>query len=211
MTIQKEGSDWKVDIWPWGRNGKRIRRKFLTEAEAMRFEKHVLAEAAQGKEWNPSKGDNRKFSQLVDLWFKGKGDSLKDGNRRKKCLLDIADLIGNPVAKLIKPSHWLAYQSAKRDAGISDKTLNNHLTYVNAVFNYLHKIEEIKYSNTLERIDQIKVDEVELSWLSKEQIHHLLQTIKSFTQNPHVLLITKICLATGARWGEAEGDRKSVV
>jgi site-specific recombinase XerD len=205
VTIQKEGSDWKVDMWPWGRNGKRIRRKFSTKMEAMRFEKHVLAEAAQGKEWNPSKGDNRKISQLIDVWYKGKGQSLKDGIRRKKCLHDIADLISNPIAKNIKPHHWLAYQESKRSKGISDKTLNNHLTYLNAVFNYLNDIEEIKYTNPLAKIGQIKIDEVELSWLTKEQIKHLIDTIEQFSQNPHVLLITKICLSTGARWGEAEG------
>ncbi len=205
MTIKRDGQKWLVYLRPWGANGKRIRKLFDTKIEATRFEKHVLGEAAQGKEWNPSKGDNRKFSQLVEVWFLGKGNTLKDGERRKRCLLDIAENINDPVAKSFKPSHWLDYQQIKRGNGISDKTLNNHLTYVNAVFNYLYKIEEIAYTNPLERIDQIKIDEVELSWLSVEQIEHLLTTIKEFSQNPHVLLITKICLATGARWGEAEG------
>ena len=205
MTVKKEDGKWKVDIWPWGRNGKRIRKLFDTKTEAVRFEKYVLSQAAQGKDWNPSKGDNRKLNDLIEVWYKGKGQSLKDGTRRKKCLLDISSLIGNPIAKEVKPSHWLAYQSAKREDGISDKTLNNHLTYLNAVFNYLSDIEDIKYTNPLAKIGQIKVDEVELSWLTKEQIQHLIQTIEQFSQNPHVLLITKICLSTGARWGEAEG------
>lgn len=205
MTIKKEGGRWLVHIRPWGVNGKRIRKLFDTKIEATRFEKHVLAEAAQGKEWNPSKGDNRKFSELIDLWYSGKGNTLKDGDRRRRVLLSIAEAISDPVAKTIKPSHWLVYQGIKRKKGIADKTLNNYLSYVNAVFNYLHKIEEISYPNPLEKIDSIKLDEVELSWLTTEQIKHLLGTIKGFSQNPHVLLITKICLSTGARWGEAEG------
>ena len=205
MTIKKEGDRWLVHIRPWGVNGKRIRKLFDTKIEAARFEKHVLAEAAQGKEWNPSKGDNRKFSELINLWYSGKGNTLKDGDRRRRVLLSIAETISDPVAKTIKPSHWLVYQGIKREKGIADKTLNNYLSYVNAVFNYLHKIEEISYPNPLEKIDSIKLDEVELSWLTTEQIKHLLGTIKGFSQNPHVLLITKICLSTGARWGEAEG------
>ena len=50
----------------------------------------------------------------------------------------------------------------------------------------------------------IRLDERELSWLTIEQIRHLLKTIEEFSQNPHVHLLTRICLATGARWGEAE-------
>lgn len=64
---------------------------------------------------------------------------------------------------------------------------------------------EIEYSNPLAKIKPIKIDERELAWLTIEQIRHLLSTIESFTQNPHVLLLTKICLATGAGWREAEG------
>lgn len=44
-----------------------------------------------------------------------------------------------------------------------------------------------------------------LSWLTTEQIKTLLETMDKFSLNPHVKLITKISLATGARWGEAEG------
>lgn len=206
MAITKDGQRWKVDMWPFGRNGKRVRKWLPTKAEALRFEKHVLARAAEGKEWNPSRADNRKLSDLIELWFQGKGLDLKDGERRKRCLLDIANLMGDPIGRMIKPSHWLAYKETKRQAvQISDKTLNNHLSYLNAVFNYLIRIDEINYENPLSKIENIKIDEVELSWLTKEQIEHLLNTIESFSQNPHVLLITKICLSTGARWGEAEG------
>ncbi|WP_420592128.1 tyrosine-type recombinase/integrase [Bacterioplanoides sp.] len=45
----------------------------------------------------------------------------------------------------------------------------------------------------------------ELSWLTTDQIQHLLKVIAQFSQNPHVLSLTKICLATGARWSEVEG------
>lgn len=41
--------------------------------------------------------------------------------------------------------------------------------------------------------------------LTTEQLQKLLETIDKFSLNPHVKLITKISLATGARWGEAEG------
>lgn len=61
------------------------------------------------------------------------------------------------------------------------------------------------YTNPLAKIKPIKIDEKELSWLNLDQIRHLLKTVEDYSQNPHVLLITKICLATGARWSEVEG------
>ena len=63
---------------------------------------------------------------------------------------------------------------------------------------------EVAYSNPLGEVKMLKLDERELSWLILEQIENLLETISSFSENPHVLLLTKVCLATGARWGEAE-------
>ncbi|KZZ10712.1 integrase [Oleibacter sp. HI0075] len=205
MTIKKDGEKWLVDLYPEGRKGKRVRKKFDTRAEAARFEKFVLSAVHQGKDWNTSKRDSRHLNELIDIWYKAKGSYLKDGARRRKCLMDIAEWLGNPKGIDLKATDFTAYLSYKTESGISEKTINNHLGYMNAVFNYLSEVGEIEYTNPLAKIKPIKIDERELSWLTIEQIRHLLNTIESFTQNPHVLLLTKICLATGARWSEAEG------
>ena len=52
----------------------------------------------------------------------------------------------------------------------------------------------------------MKVAERELSFLSIEQIRQLLNALSD-----DALLIAKVCLATGARWSEAEGLRISQV
>lgn len=205
MTIKKDGDKWLVDLYPEGRSGKRVRKKFDTRAEAARFEKFVLSAVHQGKDWNTSKRDSRHLNELIDIWFKAKGSYLKDGPRRRRCLLDISEWLGNPKGIDLKATNFTAYLSYKTESGISEKTINNHLGYMNAVYNYLADVGEIEYSNPLAKIKPIKIDERELSWLTAEQIRHLLNTIESFSQNPHVLLLTKICLATGARWSEAEG------
>lgn len=76
--------------------------------------------------------------------------------------------------------------------------------YLNAVYNQLHRLNETDFDNPIRNIEMIRLDERELSWLTVDQIRHLLNTIEEFSQNPHVHLLTRICLATGARWGEAE-------
>jgi hypothetical protein len=40
MSIKKlEGGQYEVDVWPRGRNGKRIRRRFEKKQEAVLFER----------------------------------------------------------------------------------------------------------------------------------------------------------------------------
>lgn len=195
---------WQVDLRTDGRGSKRIRKSFDSKAEAKRFETFVLAKRAEGREWNPSKADNRNLKQLIQLWFNAKGVYLKDGERRKRCLDAMAESMGNPIARTVTPATFLAYRAHKIQKGASKKTLNNHLGYLNAVYNQLNRLNEIDFDNPIRNVEMIRLDERELSWLTVEQIRHLLKIIEGFSQNPHVHLLTRICLETGARWGEAE-------
>ena len=205
MTIKKVGEQWLVDIYPEGRGSKRVRKKFITKVEASRFEKLVLNRAHEGKPWNDSPSDKRRLNDLVSSWYEVKGMYLKDAVKRKNCLLAVSEWMGNPIASKLSPSDFLRYSAYRKEEGASEKTINNHLGYLNAVYNYLRSIDVIDYENPLARVKMIKIDERELSWLSRDEIAHLLDTIENFAGNPHVLLLTKICLSTGARWGEAEG------
>lgn len=110
----------------------------------------------------------------------------------------------NPIGSGLRPDHYLNYRQRRAAAGINAKTLNNELGYLNAVFNELRRTQQIPYENPLVSIRPIKLRERELSFLTLEQIRELLETIERTSDNPHVLLITKFCLATGCRWGEAE-------
>ena len=50
MSIKKlEGGQYEVDVWPRGRNGKRIRRRFEKKQEAVLFERYVLANADKNR------------------------------------------------------------------------------------------------------------------------------------------------------------------
>lgn len=54
------------------------------------------------------------------------------------------------------------------------------------------------------------MQENELSYLTKEQITSLLVELRQ-SSNPHVYLVSCICLATDALWSEAEGLRPQQV
>lgn len=204
MIRKLPSGKWQVDVWSDGRGSKRIRKSFPSKAEANRFVAYLANKKAQGEAWNPSEKDKRRLKDLIKIWFDAKGVHLKDGERRKRCLDAMADYFGNPIARNLKPSDFLAYRAKKLHDGASKKTMNNHLGYLNAVYNQLRRLNEIEFDNPIRNVEMIRLDENELSWLTIEQIRHLLKTIEEFSQNPHVHLLTRICLATGARWGEAE-------
>ena len=86
MTVKKDADKWLVDLYPQGRSGKRVRKKFDTKIEAQRFEKLVLSKAFDGKEWNPSSSDNRKLSDIFSEWYQIHGKHLSYSKRRLNLL-----------------------------------------------------------------------------------------------------------------------------
>lgn len=113
----------------------------------------------------------------------------------------LAIALGDPVARKLESKKFAAYRSVRIASGIAPKTMNNELAYLDSLYNSLNKIGEIDYSNPIESVDMMKIDERELSWLTVEQINCLLSKMDEFSINPHVKILTKISLATGARWG----------
>ena len=105
------------------------------------------------------------------------------------------------MAIRLDPHVYANDRRLRMESGTSPKTLNNELGYFRAVYNELRGLGVIDYPNPLELVKPLRVQERELSWLTSEQIVELLQAIRSGCDNPHVEMI---CLATGARWSEAE-------
>jgi integrase len=141
---------------------------------------------------------------LVDSWFDLHGHSLRDGERRHSKLDALAKRLRNPLATKLDPQVYAHDRRIRLGEGTSPKTLNNELGYLRSVYNELRGLGVIDYANPLALVKPLKIQEHELSWLTTEQIAELLETIRSGCDNPHVEIITLICLATGARWSEAE-------
>ncbi len=204
MSIVKHNGKWKVDLYPAGRKGNRVRKLLDTKAEAMRFERHVQALANEGKQWNDGEKDKRTLNDLIETWFKLHGQNLKDGVRRKRLLIAISERLGIPKALNFNGKMFLHYRAIRLDVDkISENTANHELAYLKAVFNELERAGEWTDNNPLKSLKPIKIDQTELAWLSKEQINDLLRELEN-SSNEHALPVARICLSTGARWGEAE-------
>ncbi|MBW6123293.1 phage integrase [Pseudomonas aeruginosa] len=222
MSIKKlDDGRYEVDCRPEGRNGPRIRKKFRTKNEAMVYQNRIMGDGAKGEFEKRPKRDERRLTELVDLWYKSHGCSLKRGEERQRALVAMAERMGDPRAADFTTTHFTQYR-ADRLAGkfaretigsgrkkgedpkpVSANTLNHELAYLRAVFNELERLGEWKGENPLGKVRALKFDETEMAYLTAEQIQPLLADLDSRSVKAGV--VARICLSTGARWSEAEG------
>lgn len=205
MSIKKTPSGWKVDIQPGGQGAKRFRKTLPTKAEALAWEAWVKTQVIQTPAWQPPKKDKRRLSDLVDLWHEHHGQHLKSKNTLPK-LKNICKALGNPLADDFSAEQFSAYRAKRLEAGISANFINRDHAYLRAVFNELKRLGYWNKENPLSKIRQFKIEEKELAYLTQDQIRQLLACL-----NGDALLITKICLSTGARWSEAESLKNTQV
>lgn len=193
---------WKVDVEPV--KGKRFRKTVKTKAEALRFEATKRSAMIQPASWNPKPKDRRLLSELVGRWYDLHGHSISSGRRRKNTLLLMCERLGDPVATKLTGAHLVELRRVELEAGAVPKSINNRFTYLKAVFNELHRLGDIDYPNPLDKVKPLKFQERQLSYLSMKQISQLIAAL-DVSKSRCVRLVAEVCLATGARWSEAQG------
>jgi integrase len=202
MAIRKQtNGKYLVELYPQGRSGKRVRKTFATQSEAKRFELFNINEAEQ-KPWLPAKDDNRRLSELIDVWFNLHGQALNDGIKRKGKLQAMALMMDNPIARNFKAADFSKYRQQRLET-VSIKTVNNDQTYLNALFNELNRLGEWLYENPINGLRALKYQQPEMGFLAPDDIPLLFDELKK-SRNTDVYLVAKICISTGCRWSEAE-------
>lgn len=226
MSVRKQPSGkWLAEVYPEGRPSKsnpdapRLRKQFATKGEALAFEAFVL-DPDKGKPWlgeQSARGDERRLSDLVALWYGRHGQTLADGARRRDKLVWLAEALGNPIATEFNAQQFAAYREARlkgelfvpgQRKQVTPTTVNRELLYLQAVFNELGRLGEWTGGNPLSVLRQYKVQESELAYLSADEIERLLAACEV---NRDLWLIVMLCLATGARWSEVERLSRSQV
>jgi len=202
MSIKKASGGWLVDLQPGGRKGKRFRKILPTKGEALAFEAWLKNKVRVSPEWAPAVKDRRRLSDLVGAWFDGHGVHLRNGAAARVKLDHVCVALGDPLVGDFNAEAFSAYRAKRLAAGVSGSTLNRELAYLRAVFNELGRLGRWEGVNPLAAVRPFKVVDQELSFLSLDQIKALLGEMRG-----DVLLVTKVCLATGARWSEAESLR----
>lgn len=215
MTVRKLPSGkWLCQCFPHGRDGKRIRRQFATKGEALSYERRTMNNATP-QELN----DNAvTLSAFVERWYEMHGKTLTSGDERKVKLLAICERLGDPLASHFDKNTFAVYRE-KRLAGewnqkgkmkLSEATVNREQSYLHAVFSEMKRLGEWEGDNPLSGIRQFKEGDQELAFLYEEEIERLL-TACDQSANKDLGVIVRICLATGARWSEAQDLKQSQV
>ncbi|MCL2658831.1 MAG: tyrosine-type recombinase/integrase [Betaproteobacteria bacterium] len=210
MAIKKGTSGWTVDSQPSGRGGRRFRKTFKTQAEAKAWEAWLKTQVNQDAKWMPERRDLRKLSDLVELWFTHHGSGLRAGQDMHRRLKAMVEAMGDPVADRFTVDMFATYRTKRLEAGLTANNMNREHAYLRAMCNELIRLGHWTKDNPLANLRQFKIQDSELSYLTLEQITSLLDALTE-SRNPHVGLISRICLATGARWSEAEELRGTQV
>lgn len=217
MSIRKQkNGKWLFEKYL--ENGRRIRKTFVTKGEAAAYENYIDEQAAT-KPWIAEKQDRRRLSDLIELWHDAHGKTLSDGENVYTTLLFIANSVNNPLANKFTSKNFTDYRTKRlngeiyrtdRVRTVAPRTLNLELAYIKSMFNELIRMGEWTHKNPVERIRQFRIDEQEMAYLQPDQIKLLLASAEQ-SKAKDLTTIVKICLATGARWSEAESLKSSQV
>ncbi|GKW43262.1 recombinase [Pectobacterium carotovorum subsp. carotovorum] len=216
MSVRKlSNGKWLCECYPNGRDSRRIRKTFNTKGEAESFETYTMREV-EDKPWLGEKEDRRNLSELIELWNNLHGQALSASKSRMGKLRIICNGLGDPVASKLTAKDWAHYRD-KRLRGEIDNgyhsdpkmwiakpiTVNREHQYLYAMFNELKRLGEWTLPNPLEGMRIFKEADREMSWLTTSQIQQLLDACERYGK-VYLTRIVKVCLATGARWSEAE-------
>ncbi|WP_226020111.1 phage integrase [Serratia symbiotica] len=216
MTVTKLPSGkWLCECYPYGKAaGKRVRKQFATKGEALSHERKLLA---QRNKTEVEIGAVT-LAELVQRWYDLHGKTLESGESRLAKLEAICKRLGDPLAHEVDKNMFAVYREhrlsgewlAKGRKTVKEATVNREQSYLHAVFSELKRLGEWEGGNPLDGIRQFKEGDQELSFLYEDEIKRLLAACDE-SENKSLGLIVRVCLATGSRWGEAEGMKQSQV
>lgn len=205
MAITKVGDKYLLDIWPGGREGPRIRRKYATRKEAKVKEAEYVSLYAKAP--TLFEKDRRKLSSLVKLWYQLHGSTLKDHKYRYSRTLTLCQNLGDPLVYKFSAKDFAKYREKQLKRGKSKSTLNHELRYLRAVFSELIRLDHYRGDNPLSKIRTYKLPQSQLSYLTVDQLRVLLNACREST-NDHLYPVVLLAIATGARFSEANGLRR---
>lgn len=191
--IQKYSNGWKVDFYPEGEDGPRVRKRgFRTRLDALAFIRDYSRKQKQ-----PA----IRLRDLVTTWYNNHGHTLKDRKYRLSRTYGIVDRLGNPRVKDFRSSDWLEYRALRMQT-VTASTINHEQRYLSAVFAECVR-GGLLTENPIALVRQLRTEHHEMMFLTLPQCSHLLSECDA-SSNPFTWSVASICLATGARWGEAE-------
>lgn len=195
---------YKLDFYPAGAKGPRIQRiGTKKELKALQAQYELDYQAAPDK----FTVDKRRLSDLVKLWYALHGSTLRDAKYRLSRTMAVCEALGNPTVNNFSAADFSRYRESRLKQ-VSVSTVNHETRYLRAMFAELIRLDQFSGKNPLATIRTFAERERELSFLTAEQIPLLLAECDKSTNN-HCGPVARLCLATGARWSEANNLTRS--
>lgn len=200
--------------------GKRKRKWFDSKSEALRYYNALKQENSPLYKLITTQTleEPKRLSELVQLWYDLHGRTLARGDMYREKLALMAQAFGDIYAKDFtvemfadyrkkRLSGEIVFQNSKRRTQVKESTINFEHSIFKAMFNELKRFGKFKGENPLNGLKQFREKEKELIFLRGQEIDRLLNACKQI--NNDLLLVVKLCLATGARWSEAVNMKSS--
>lgn len=197
MSIKAAPNGYMVDVRPQGRNGKRYRKSFKTKAEAMQYERWLIA-TRNNSDWVEKPRDTRFISVLIGDWYQRHGQYLKSGEGDFRQLKRVDKLLGYLKVYQFAKVQWLEYRNQLSANGVSANSINREQMLLSSVFTVSIKAGDFHHEHPLKGLSKMKIRAKQMSFLSLDEIQTLLDNLSG-----DALKVAKVCLDTGARWGEA--------
>jgi len=199
--ITKGPTGWDVDFWLDRTAGIRKRKRgFRTKSEAERWVVDMRREYSHR---------GRDPGERLAIWSGLVRTAWRDAQGSEALRAHPGDSrsLGNPIASSFTALDFSRYR-AERLKSCTPATVNHEHRYLKAVFNELIRLGVWHEANPVAKLRQLRVDETELTYLTLDECRLVLDECAAST-NSHTLPVAKLCLATGARWDEAESITRS--
>lgn len=200
---EKVFSSWMYDFYDVF--GKRHKKSgFKTKAEAE--QKEAIVKADYNKGMATSNDNNLKFCEVMEQFIKLHAEIyLKPSTIRgykDHYNLHLKDFFGNIKLVDITPVIINRFMENKLKEGLSNKSVNHLLTTMGTAFNWAVNNNYMMY-NPVSRVKKLKVNNIEMQFLSEDEIHRVLVITEQEYPDFYPLLITAIY--SGMRRGEILG------
>jgi integrase len=197
--------DWYVDIYY---NHKRYRKKSPENSKkgAKAFESLLRQKIITGQSMNLPESQQTNYPTFKDFsreWFETyvKTNNKFSEIRGKRFILNthLIGFFGQYRLDEITAHHIEKYKTKKINTGLSNKTVNNHLTVLSKCLNTAREWEILEKTPFIKKL---KVAPQKFDFLSKQECEILLQNTDGILRE-----MILICWKTGVRFGELKGIR----
>jgi integrase/recombinase XerD len=145
MSVFKRGKTWYIDYWPNGRHGKHVREAchpgITTREEAEQYEKIVRNRPTEIQVSSVKIEDL--FGSYLDhvRLHRAETTAVDVGLAWKNF---ISAILGRFAVQDVSQDHIEYYQSVRKKAGVSNRTINKEVSYLSAFLTWCRTVRKIK-------------------------------------------------------------------